>query len=374
MKETMSMTIPGNTFARLRSTVLGAAAAALLVPVLALADDDNANNSYIQTNLVSNLAGVAQVQDTNLVNAWGISFGASSPFWISDNGSGLSTLYAVTNDSAGNPHVAIQGLKVAIPGEGVPTGQIFNGTGAFNNDSFIFAGEDGTISGWRGALGSAAELLVNNTNAVYKGITLDTNMGAPLLILANFREGTVDIYGTNLDLVQLQDPNAPEGYAPFNVLDIGNGLVIVTFAKQDDAKHDDVAGRGHGFIDVLHLATGKFHRFASGSDAGGHLKDINSPWGIALAPKGFGEHGDHLLIGNFGSGTIMSFDADGDFNGLLKDTHHHPIAIDGLWALTFGNGGKGGAANELYFTAGPDGESNGLFGSLTPAPEKKNKD
>jgi len=353
-----------------RSGLFGLAALLALAPIAVLADDDD--NTYVQTNLVSDQAGMAQLQDTNLVNAWGISFSATSPFWISDNGTGLSTLYAVTNDSSGSPHVAKQGLTVTIAGDGFPTGQIFNNTGAFNNDIFIFAGEDGFISGWRGALGTTAEILVARTNAVYKGITLDTNTGTPLLVLANFREATVDIYDTNLNLTQFADPAAPAGYAPFNVLDLG-GLVVVTFAKQDAAKHDDVAGEGHGLIDIFDLATGKFHRFATGSKAGGYLREINSPWGIAVAPKGFGEHGDKLLIGNFGDGTIMTFDDFGFPGGLLEDTHHHPIAIDGLWGLAFGNGGKAGVTNELYFTAGPNGESHGLFGSIAPAPNKKHK-
>jgi uncharacterized protein (TIGR03118 family) len=352
----------------LRPSLCAWAVAIALVPVAAWADGDA--DTFVQTNLVSDLPGLAQLQDTNLVNPWGISFSGGSPFWISDNGSGLSTLYAVTNDASGSPHVARQGLQVTIPGAGVPTGQLFNGTGAFHNDSFIFAGEDGTIAGWRGPLGATAELLTNRPTAVYKGITLDTNTGTPLLVLANFREATVDIYDTNLNLVQLTDPKAPYGYAPFNVQDLGGGLVVVTFAKQDAAKHDDVAGPGHGLIAILNLATGKFHRFATGSDAGGYLREINSPWGVTVAPKGFLDHGDRLLVGNFGSGTIMKFEADGGFEGLLNDTKHRPVVIDGLWGLEFGNGGKAGVPTSLYFTAGLNHENDGLFGSLTPAPKK----
>ena len=340
---------------------------------LARDDDDNNSNTYLQTNLISDLAGVAQLQDTNLVNPWGISFSSTSPFWISDNGSGLSTLYAVTNDPTGSPHVVKQPLQVAIPGDGVPTGQLFDGAGSFNGDIFIFAGEDGTISGWRPALGSAAELLVLRTNAVYKGITIVTNTRAPLLLLANFREGTIDVYDTNLDLQHFSDPNAPAGFAPFNVANF-NGLVVVTFAKQDDAKHDDVAGDGNGLIDIFNIKTGRFHRFATGANAGGHLAAINSPWGIALAPESFGRHEDQLLVGNFGSGTIMTFEADGGFRGVLEDKDHQPISIDGLWGLAFGNGGKAGVPDALYFTAGLNGEADGLFGSISPAPKKLHKD
>jgi uncharacterized protein (TIGR03118 family) len=356
---------------RLSRLMLAAFVALISVP--ALAKEHEKSGGYLQTNLVSDLPGMAQLQDTNLVNPWGISFSATSPFWISDNGSGLSTLYAVTNDASGSPHVAKQGLQVAIPGDGVPTGQLFNSTPGFNGDIFIFAGEDGTVSGWRGALGTAAELLVSRPTAVYKGITLVTNMGTPLLLLANFREGTVDVYNTNLDLLQFSDPKAPAGYAPFNVQNL-DGLVIVTFAKQDDTKHDDVAGEGHGLIDVFNPKTGKFHRFATGLDAGGKLHSINSPWGVALAPLSFGEHRDELLVGNFGNGTIMAFGPSSDFRGLLEDSDEQPISISGLWGLAFGNGGKAGVPGALYFTAGLNGEADGLFGSIVPAHKNERKD
>lgn len=354
-----------------RVNPLALAAALALVSVVAKADDQKSGD-YLRINLVSDLPGIAQLQDTNLVNPWGISFSATSPFWISDNGSGLSTLYAVTNDATGAPTVVKQGLEVAIPGDGVPTGQLFNNTGAFNGDIFIFAGEDGTISGWRGALGGAAELLVSRPTAVYKGITLDTNSGTPLLFLANFREDTVDVYDTNLDLVQFADPKAPAGFAPFNVQNIA-GFIIVTFAKQDAEQHDDVAGPGNGLIDIFNPATGKFYRFATGSKAGGHLDAIDSPWGVALAPKGFGEQEEKILVGNFGSGTIMAFEADGGFRGFLEDSQEQPIVIDGLWGLAFGNGGKAGVPGALYFTAGLNGESDGMFGSIVPVPSKEHK-
>jgi uncharacterized protein (TIGR03118 family) len=350
----------------------------LLTAVLALAwtsswakqnghNEGKGNNGqathYQQVNLVSDLPGVAQLQDTNLVNAWGISFSPASPFWISDNGTGKSTLYAVTNDAQGNLIVAKQALVVTIPGEGNPSGQLFNGTPAFHTNLFIFASEDGTISGWRPALGTNAEILVTRPTAVYKGITLAMTANGPVLLAANFSEATIDVYGTNLALLgQFSDSQAPVGYAPFNVQNI-DGMIFVTFAKQDADKHDDVPGRGHGLIDVLNPQTGVFHRFATGSDAGGKLHDINSPWGVALAPSSFGKHGGELLVGNFGSGTIMAFEADGRFEGLLHG-QHGPLGIDGLWGLAFGNGGKAGNPDTLFFTAGPDGENHGLFGAL----------
>ena len=191
-----------------------------------------------------------------------------------------------------------------------------------------------------------------------------------MLLAANFRQATVDVYDGDLNLVgQFSDNDAPDGYAPFNVEAL-KGMVFVTFAKQDDLKHDDVAGHGHGLIDVFDPATGKFHRIATGTDAGGNNSFIDSPWGLAISPNGFGEHSDQLLVGNFGSGTIMSFDDHGRFEGLLRDAHNQRIVIDGLWALTFGNGTKAGVPGTLYFSAGPDKESHGLFGSLTPVTQK----
>jgi uncharacterized protein (TIGR03118 family) len=329
------------------------------------------NDDYQQVNLVSDLPGVAILQDTNLVNAWGMSFSATSPFWISDNGAGLSTLCSVTYDTNGAVQVAKVPLEVTIPGEGSATGQLFNGTGAFHTNRFIFASEDGVISGWRPALGTAAEVLVTRPTAVYKGITLTSSNGEPILLAANFAEGTLDAYGASLTLLaQFADPTAPAGYAPFNVQSL-NGMVFVTFAKQNPGTPDDLAGRGHGLIDVFNPETGTFHRLATGKDAGGKLKEIDSPWGLAISPANFGAHGDQLLVGNFGSGTIMTFDADGKFRGLLENQHERPVVIEGLWALAFGNGGSAGRTNTLYFTAGPNDESNGLFGSLDTAPEHK---
>ncbi len=330
--------------------------------ISALADDGR----YHQVNLVSDQAGDALLQDSDLVNAWGISFSPTSPFWVSDNGTGVTTLYSVTNNSSGAMQVVKEGLVVTIPGEGNPTGQLFNNLGGFNGDIFIFASEDGTISGWRPALGIQAEVLANRAGAVYKGITLANTEDGPVLLAANFSEGTVDVYGTNLTLTaQLSDPHTPAGYAPFNVQAVA-GMIFVTFAKQDAAKEDDVAGAGHGLIDILNPETGVFHRFAAGSKAGGRIHEFNSPWGIAVAPKSFGKHGDELLVGNFGSGTIMAFEANGKFRGLLKGPRGRALTIPGLWGLSFGNGGRAGGTNTLFFTSGPDDESHGLFGGIEP--------
>lgn len=349
-----------------RSLILATIAALGTAVFAGKADEQHAQQQYRQTNLVSDQPGVALLQDTNLVNAWGISSGPSTPFWVSANGTGLAALYTVTNDAQGMVHVVKNGLEVSIPGEGNPTGQLFDGAGSFNGDIFIFASEDGTISGWRPSLGTAAEVLVPASSAVYKGIALVTTASGPTLLAANFHNATLDAYDTSLKLIhQFSDGNAPSGYAPFNVQVIA-GAVFVTFAKQDDQQHDDVSGAGHGLIDIFNPNTSQFVRFATGSDAGGRLHVLNSPWGLALAPKNFGRHADQLLVGNFGSGTIMTFDADGSFEGLLLGDQGGPIVIDGLWGLKVGNDGRGGRSATLYFTAGPDGESHGLFGSLEP--------
>ena len=335
-----------------------------------------AQEQYKQINLISDLPGVAQLQDTNLVNAWGISFSATSPFWVSDNNSGFATLYQVTNDAAGNPFVTKLGLQVVIPpggGQGTPTGQAFNSAGGFNGDIFLFVSEDGTVSGWRPALGTSAETLApGSTNNVYKGMTLSSNATELVLLAANFRQATVDMYstnGTNATLIgQFADSNAPAGYAPFGMQSI-NGLIFVTFAKQDDVKHDDIGGRGNGLIDIFDPVAGTFQRFATGSSVGGKVHDMDSPWGVALAPSTFGRHGGQLLVGNFRSGTIMTFDAGGGFHGLLQAVNDEPVTIDRLWGLKFGNGTKAGVPGTLYFSAGPDDESHGLFGSLQPVSE-----
>jgi uncharacterized protein (TIGR03118 family) len=347
-------------------------AAALMA--LVSASRVEAQTVYKQINLISDLPGVAQLLDTNLVNAWGISFSSSSPFWVSDNGTGLATVYQITNNAAGHPLVKNVGLNVEIPpvGQGTPTGQAFNTIGGFNGDIFLFVSEDGTISGWRGALGTTAETLVPGiTNNVYKGMALSSNASGGVLLAANFRQGTVDMYNTSATLLgQFSDPSAPAGYAPFGMQSI-DGIIFVTFAKQDDVKHDDAAGPGNGLIDTFDPVAGTFHRFATGSSVGGAVQAMNSPWGVALAPATFGQHANQLLVGNFGAGTIMTFDAGGNFRGLLHNLEDEPVKIDGLWGLIFGNGKKAGVPGTLYFSAGPFGESHGLFGSLQPVNENK---
>jgi len=293
----------------------------------------------------------------------------------------------VTNDASGAPQASIVpasaiGLRgmgaavVSIPGDGSPTGQVINNDpNAFNGDIFLFVSEDGTISGWRPGLGPTAEVLTSRRTAVYKGVTVATVGTDTVLIAANFREGTLDIYDGNSALLgQFSDTTAPAGYAPFNVQNL-NGTIYVTFARQDAARQDDVSGRGRGLIDLFNVNDWTFYRFAAGSRAGGHVSEMNSPWGLALAPSTFGTHANQLLVGNFGSGTIMTFDLYGNFRGLLEGTADCPVTIDGLWGLTFGaDGGASGVATDLYFSAGPNGESHGLFGVIQALNDSDDED
>ena len=313
---------------------------------------------FSQNLLVSDLPDAAQLQDTNLVNAWGVSFGGSGPFWVNSAGAGKSLLYAVTNDASGSEIVTKQTLEVAVGGN--PTGVISNNKGGFNGDVFLFANLDGRISGWRAALGTTAETLATRPGAIYTGLALTTNSSGPLLLAANFGEGSLDVYDTNATLVaRYFDSNAPSGYVPFNV-QVVNGTVFVMFARHE-------TGNGRGLIDQFDPETGTFHRFATGTDAGGQLAHIDSPWGIALAPLTFGDKGGDLLIGNFGSGTIMAFGMDGKFHGLLKSVHDSPIEIEALWGLSFGNNGRAGSPDTLFFGSGPNAETHGFFGTLKPA-------
>jgi uncharacterized protein (TIGR03118 family) len=316
---------------------------------------------YQQTNLVSDVPGLAATTDPNLVNPWGLSRSATSPWWVSDAGAGVSTLY----NGAG----AIVPLVVTIPvppggtPPSSPTGTVFNGTATdFLGDRFIFVTEEGIVAGWSG--GPNAVLRANNAgSANYKGLALAQNSGANFLYAANFFAGTVDVFDSTYMAVTLgtgafSDPTIPAGFAPFNVQTI-NGMIFVAFAKQDEEMEDEVAGPGLGFVDAFDASGNLLMRLRSG-------RWMNAPWGIALAPSDFGKFSNHLLVGQFGSGQIAAFDLEhGNFHGLMRTADGSPLAIEGLWALGFGNGAN---TNKLYFTAGIDDERHGLFGTITPVP------
>lgn len=315
---------------------------------------------YLVTNFASDVPGLAAFTDPTLINAWGIASSGTSPLWLGANGSGTSPIY----NGAGIK----QGLQVTIPGDGSVTGVAFNANSAtsFNSDLFLFASEDGTISGWRGALGSTAEVLATaSPDNVYKGIVQGTTGGFAYAYAANFRTGNIDVLKGSAAAPDLPgnfiDPNLPSGYAPFNVA-IVNGDLYVAYALQDGSKKDDVSGAGNGFVSKFGLDGSFKGRLISNGP-------LNSPWGIAQAPTNWGDFGGALLVGNFGDGRINAFDINGVLLGTLGDAGGNPISIEGLWGLRFGNGGNGGAPNALFFTAGPGGEDHGLFGDIVPIPE-----
>jgi uncharacterized protein (TIGR03118 family) len=307
----------------------------------------------------------ALITDATLKNAWGIAASTGSPFWVSANGSGVANVYSVTSGNV--PTKAA--LTVTIPGDGSVTGQVFNSAsagGAFNADVFLFVSEDGTVSGWRNPLGTAAETLqTGSADNVYKGTTLATLSGNTYLYNANFRAGTIDVLkGTALapNLTgNFLDPNLPAGFAPFNIQNLG-GTLYVTYAQQDATKHDDVAGLGLGYVDAFDTQGNLLSRVASQGT-------LNSPWGLAIAPSTLGSFAGDLLVGNFGDGRINAFNPTTNaFLGQLPGPGGQPLSIDGLWGLSVGNNGNGGSSQFLYFSAGPDGETHGLFGVVVPEP------
>lgn len=332
-----------------------------ILPFLGALAFGDGMNSYVQTNLVSDLPGIAAHQDTDLVNPWGITAGPGTPFWISDNGTGLSTLY----DGTG----AKLPLIVTIPPAGAaPTGVVFNGTGGFAGSHFIFATEGGTIAAWSSGT-SAAVQVTSGAGSVYKGLAMGNNGSGDLLYATNFGLGRIDVFDNAFAPKTLPggftDPTLPAGYAPFDIRNL-NGKLYVTYALQDAAHHDDVAGAGHGFVDVFDMNGNMLQRLTS-------MGALNSPWGLTVAPSGFGSFGGDLLVGNFGDGTINAYNpTSGAFLGTL-DAGGSPIVIQGLWGLDFGNGAHSQGMDTLFFTAGIAGsgavEDHGLFGAINASPE-----
>ena len=373
----------------LRSGVLLGATAGLLAAQASTA----APNSYLVHNLVSDLPNAADYQDSNLVNPWGVGFGAT-PFWVGNNGTGTATLYAGTGKASP--------LIVTIPQAGNAgtagpvTGVIFNpfasNTKAFNIQSgdpasFIFCSEDGVISGWNGGSGTKASILFDNSKsgAVYKGCAMGGTAANPYLFAANFSAGTIDVYDANFNLnpapfsqspgpqpfsasSPFSNPPIPAGYAPFNIQNI-NGALFVTYAKQDAQKHDNVGGPGYGYVATFNLNGALMVNLVSEGP-------LNSPWGMAIAPSNFGLFAGALLVGNFCDGKINAFNSTtGELLGTLNDATGNPIAIPGLWSLNFGSGAQGEDPGTLYITAGIGGgpnngplESHGLLASIQAAP------
>ena len=348
------------------------------VGILALSAAVNAQPTqhYKQTNLVSDMPGVAAVTDPNLVNAWGLSRSSTSPWWVSDNGPGLATLYSGTG--------SVVSLVVTVPGGasgtgGTPTGQVYNGTTDFNLAAglpakFIFVTEDGTVSGWNPGVKKTAAVIRWNSNgaSVFKGVAMGT-VGDPqrgptnYLYIADFRKNHILVLDTNFHRVTFGDnddddnfidESLPAGFAPFNIQNIG-GKLYVAFAMQDSAKHDEVDGPGLGYVDVFSTTGHLLQRLQ-------HTNFMNGPWGMTQAPSDFGAFSHDILVGQFGSGNILAFDSlSGQFEGRLSGTNNQPVSIDGLWDIAFGNDSGAGPATTLYFSAGPNSEADGLFGTLT---------
>jgi uncharacterized protein (TIGR03118 family) len=367
---------------------------------------------YAQTNLVSNGAVAAAHTDPNLINPWGISFfPGASPFWVSDNNAGVSTLYDGTGTPFPSPATP---LVVDIPSPtdpteggatGAPTGQVANPTPAFlipNTPNslcrtppncpalFIFATEDGTIAAWNLGLPAPvppsplglpddAVIMVDNSGAkaVYKGLalafrTVEGTSNVPFLYATNFRTGNIDVFDGGFKPVTLRptfnDPKVRHGYAPFGIQAINNQL-WVTYALQDAAKHDPINKPAHGFVSVFNPDGKLVNHFAQH----GHL---SSPWGVGLAPMSFGQFAGDILVGNFGDGRINAFDpGSGHWLGMLSDADGKPIINPGLWTVTFsgpaGQTALGAEPDTLYITAGllgPTHENAGLFAQISTVP------
>ncbi len=311
-------------------------------------------------------ANPAQITDAGLVNGWGISYSPTSPFWVSSNGGGTSVLYRVDPATQATSKVP---LTVAIPGAGNITGQVFNagGAGQFNGNAFLFVSEDGTVSGWRGSLGTTAETLAA-VNGIYKGAAYATVGGNGYLYAADFGRGSIDVFKGNAAASNLSgsftDAALPAGYVPFNVQTLDNSL-FVTYARRDGNSGDETAGAGFGFVDRYDLQGNLLGRVASGGV-------LDAPWGLAIAPASFGDLAGSLLVGNFGDGHISAYDLATDtFMGQVDGTDGQALAIDGLWALSVGNDGGAGSSQSLYFTAGPSDESHGVFGVMQAVPEPR---
>jgi len=347
---------------------------ALCLTTLALAGSLMAENAYLVRNLVSDIPDLADHTDSNLVGAWGISESGSSPFWISDAGMGVTTLY----DSNGD----VIPLVVAIPaskggsGAGVPTGTVWNGTTGFQVASgkaavFLFDSLDGAISGWNPQVNRGSTVIMvdnSSTGAEYTGLAIGTIGSSSYLYAANFHAGTIEVYNSSFMQMTLmnafKDPMIPAGYAPFNVQNLG-GKLYVAYAQQNGNKSFSNSGPGLGYVSVFDTSGNLLQHLVAGAQ-------LNAPWGLAMGPAGFGDFAGDLLVGNFGDGTINVFNpTTGAYVATLMDPIGAPIVIPNLWALQPGNGAAGGDANAVYFTAGipgPDNGNHGLFGRLQSAP------
>ena len=325
---------------------------------------------YAITNLVSDQPGKAEVRDTDLKNPWGLSFGTkpATPAWVANDATGVSTLY--TGD-VGTKGVTTVPLTVQIPG-GLPTGTVFNSSNSFVVKSggkqgpanFLFSSQGGEITAWSQDVPplTTAKKVAKARGADFTGLAIANTSKGPRLYAPDFRKGKVDVWNGSFGRVHkkgaFRDRKIPKSYAPFGI-DTVKGNIVVTYSQRDSYGQPSATGPGHGFVDVFSPGGKLLKRFASAGP-------LNSPWGIAKAPKGFGPASGDMLIGNFGDGHIMAYKPrSGRLVGMLKNDKGKPITIDGLWALEFGNG-MIGTPKTLLFTAGPDFETHGLFGDIKP--------
>ena len=357
----------GRTHANFLRAVLGLALGLLALAQVGCGSVTSAGRRhYAEVDLVSDLPGRAATFDANLVNPWGLVFGPAGELRVANNGTAVSTSYSAAGQVNG-PVVTI------LPPSSSPTGVALNqttgfpvGTGAAARPArLLFATEEGTISAWNPGVNPSEALVVadrSSAGTVYKGLAIGTGDAGSFLFATNFRIGVVDVFDSGFTFLRsFTDTSLPVGFAPFGITQIG-GRLGVTFAKQDNDRHDDVPGPGNGFVDVFDLNGNVVQRFASGGV-------LNSPWGVALAGAGFGRFSGALLVGNFGDGRIHAFDAGtGALLGTLESAEGQPIVVDGLWTLAFGTGPAGAGANTLFFTAGINNETHGLLGTLGPAP------
>src|SRR6266496_181555 len=368
-----------STLSRFRSFATGVLAVAVPAAPAASArtQSHGPENEFRQTNLVSNLKTVgAQVVVPNLKNPWGLAFGPTTPLWVADNGTSVATLYGISPGGATAQKVP---LTVTVPPmDSSPTGQVFNPTSGFVLKSkagmgpalFIFSSEGGQIIAWSpvadpvvNGKSTAQVKFSSHRGAVFKGLTIASTRFGTFLYATDFHNGRVDVFNSRFHLVHLpgafRDRHLPPGYAPFGIRAI-NGLIYVTYAKQDADRHDDVAGPGHGFIDVFTPSGFLLERLVSRGA-------LDSPWGLEVAPQGFGPFGGKLLVGNFGNGRIHAYGLfSGRFDGTVRNQHDEPITIDGLGALQVGAATTGGTGT-LLFSAGLNDEADGLVGALNPA-------
>ena len=320
-------------------------------------------------DLVSDQAAVADHQDALLLNAWGVAFVPGGYAWVANNHSATSTAYDGTGAKLATV-ITIPGP--AAGGAGAPTGVVYNSTCDFLENgegnpapaTLIFAGEDGVISSWNGAIdGNTAQRRADRSaaSAIYKGVAIANNGAANFVYATDFHNGAVDVFDKNFGLVTVPggfaDSTIPKGYAPFGIQNVG-GVLYVTYAQQDANAEDDVPGKSKGYVNCFDANGFRLRRFAQRA----HL---NAPWGIAQAPSDFGDLGNRLLVGNFGDGTITAYDiASGHFEGQLRGTDGKTASIEGLWGIAFGNDAHDQPHQTLFFAAGPGDEANGLYGRL----------